>query len=166
MIWLLWSDVSDAVTRTTGELCLDGAKRLLNHNRTYPDWSVMADERIMPVGKSNRRPKGGDRAADCWGVYFINRRTPFDIRYAPDSGLKADIAGLHVPNADMNYLAATRPQSRAARGYGVPSLRWKPLTPSGPSFNSRSRSGYVTSSPAVRSPITRKTASFSVRFRK
>ena len=59
-----------------------------------------------------------------------------------------------------------RPQSRAARGYGVPSFRWKPLTPSGPAFNSRSMSGYVTSSPAVRSPITRKMASFCVRFRK
>ena len=41
-----------------------------------------------------------------------------------------------------------------------------PLTPSGPAFNSRSMSGYVTSSPAVRSPITRKMASFCVRFRK
>ena len=59
-----------------------------------------------------------------------------------------------------------RQQSRAARGYGVPSFRWKPLTPSGPAFNSRSMSGYVTSSPAVRSPITRKMASFCVRFRK
>jgi hypothetical protein len=59
-----------------------------------------------------------------------------------------------------------RLQSRAARGYGVPSFRRKPLTPSGPAFNSRSMSGYVTSSPAVRSPITRKMASFCVRFRK
>jgi hypothetical protein len=57
-------------------------------------------------------------------------------------------------------------QFRAARGYGVPSFRWKPFTPSGPDLSSRSMSGYITSSPAVRSPITRKTASFCVRFRK
>jgi hypothetical protein len=27
-------------------------------------------------------------------VFCINRGTPFDVRYAPDSGAKADIAGL------------------------------------------------------------------------
>ena len=32
-------------------------------------------------------------------------------------------------------------QSRFARGYGVPSLRWNSLTPSGPAFSSRSISG-------------------------
>src|SRR6516225_12310441 len=72
------------------------------------------------------------------------------------------------PQHFLNFLPEPlrRLQSRAARGYGVPSFRRKPLTPSGPAFNSRSMSGYVTSSPAVRSPITRKMASFCVRFRK
>jgi hypothetical protein len=28
------------------------------------------------------------------GRVLINRGTPFDVRYAPDSGAKADIAGL------------------------------------------------------------------------
>ena len=72
------------------------------------------------------------------------------------------------PHHFSNFLPEPpgRLQSRAARGYGVPSFRWKALTPSGPAFNSRSMSGYVTSSPAVRSPITRKMASFCVRFRK
>jgi hypothetical protein len=34
------------------------------------------------------------RKALSLGRVLINRGTPFDVRYAPDSGAKADIAGL------------------------------------------------------------------------
>ena len=79
-----------------------------------------------------------------------------DTPYTPGSFASAEVKAYYLP----------LDQSRAARGYGVPSFRWKPRTPSGPAFNSRSMSGYVPSSPAVRSPTTRKAASFCVRFRK
>jgi hypothetical protein len=46
----------------------------------------------LELGRSKEKPRvrGGARL----GRVLINWGTPFDVRYAPDSGAKADIAGL------------------------------------------------------------------------